>query len=86
MGGENSYIKGMEEQLRLMARKVNKAQVKAPLSSVKQTLEAVNAKFSTLREAKEETFDVHKIEFETTLNELSQMLEDNSKPINPSLA
>jgi SMC interacting uncharacterized protein involved in chromosome segregation len=80
MGGENSYLKGMEEQLKLATQKVNAANIKAPLPRIEQKLEEVNTKFNTLREEDTETFEAQKLDFEKALNELSQLLNENDRP------
>jgi archaellum component FlaC len=76
--GENTYIKEMEQQLKITAAKVERLRVEAPLSQVKGKLEEVNQKFNALRDEEPETFEVQKVEFEKAFNELSQLVTDNS--------
>jgi hypothetical protein len=79
MGGENTYLKGMEQQLKLVVAKVENFRVEAPLPHVKQKLGEVNEKFNLLRDEDIATFDERKLEFEAAFNELSQLVTDNSE-------
>jgi SMC interacting uncharacterized protein involved in chromosome segregation len=79
MAGENAYIKGMEQQLSIVAEKVARARVEAGQSEAEHKLAEVTEKFNALREENPETFDVQKTEFETAFNELSQLVTDNSE-------
>ena len=76
--GENTYIKEMEQQLKITAAKVERLRVEAPLSQVKGKLEEVNQKFNALRDEDAETFEAQKVEFEKAFNELGQLVTDNS--------
>ncbi len=79
MAGENAYIKGMEQQLSIVAEKVERAKLEAPESQAVQKLAEVNQKFNALREENAEDFEVQKTEFEKAFNELSQLVTDNSE-------
>jgi hypothetical protein len=79
MGGENTYLKGMEQQLKLVVAKVEHFRIEAPMPHVKQKLEEVNEKFNLLRDEDIATFDERKLEFEAAFNELSQLVTDNSE-------
>jgi archaellum component FlaC len=79
MVGENAYIKGMEQQLSIVAEKVERFRVEAALPEVEQKLAEVNKKFNALRDENPETFDTQRTEFETAFNELSQLVTDNSE-------
>jgi hypothetical protein len=85
MGGENTYLKGMEQQLNLVVTKVEQLKVEAPVPQVEQKLEEVNKKFNALRAEDVETFDERKLEFEEAFNELSQLVTDNSELSNHEL-
>jgi CHASE3 domain sensor protein len=78
VGGENTYLKGMEQQLKLVAAKVEQAKIEVSMPQVAQKLEEVNQKFNVLRDEDAETFEVKKLEFEEAFNELSQLVTDNS--------
>jgi SMC interacting uncharacterized protein involved in chromosome segregation len=76
--GENTYIKEMEQQLKIVSAKVERLRVEAPLSTVKGKLEEVNQKFNALRDEDPETFEAQKVEFEKAFSELGQLVTDNS--------
>jgi archaellum component FlaC len=76
--GENTYIKEMEQQLKIVGAKVERLRVEAPLAKVKKKLEEVNQKFNALRDEAPETFEAQKVEFEKAFNELGQLVTDNS--------
>jgi SMC interacting uncharacterized protein involved in chromosome segregation len=78
MVGENTYLKEMEHQLKIVSAKVTRERVEAPLSKVEEKLEEVNQKFNALRDEDAETFEAQKVEFEKAFNELSQLVTDNS--------
>jgi FKBP-type peptidyl-prolyl cis-trans isomerase len=78
MVGENTYLKEMEQQLKIVSAKVARERVEAPLSEVEEKLEEVNQKFNALRDEDAETFEAQKVEFEEAFNELSQLVTDNS--------
>jgi SMC interacting uncharacterized protein involved in chromosome segregation len=77
MAGENAYIKGMEPQLKIVAEKIERAKLESPKPEAEKKLAEVNEKFNALRDENPETFDVQRTEFETALNELSQLVTDN---------
>jgi archaellum component FlaC len=77
MAGENAYLKGMEPQLKIVAEKVDRAKVEAPIPEVEKKLEEVNQKFNALRDENPETFDEQRGAFETAFSELSRMVTDN---------
>lgn len=79
MAGENAYLKGMEDQLKVISEKVRRAKVEAPQPEVEAKLEEVSQMFNDLRAEDPETFDAQRIAFETTFNELNQMVTDNSE-------
>jgi hypothetical protein len=79
MTGENTYIKGMELQLQLINTKVQHDRIKASEQKVVQKLEKVNDLFNTLRQSDIDHFEEHKVVFEKALNELSQLVVDNSE-------
>ncbi|MGL4608756.1 MAG: hypothetical protein ACRCYY_03590 [Trueperaceae bacterium] len=76
---ENMYLKEMEQQLKVVAAKVNRERVEVPLSQVEQKLEEVNQKFNGLRTKNIAQFEAQKVEFEEAFNELSRMVTDNSQ-------
>ncbi len=78
MVGENTYLKEMEQQLKLVVAKVDRARVEAPLPQVEQKLEQVNQLLNKLRDEDPETFEAQKVDFEKAFNELSQLVTDNS--------
>jgi hypothetical protein len=77
--GENTYLKEMEQQLKIVVAKVDRSRVEAPLPKVEQKLEEVNQKFNALRDEDPTTFDARRLEFEDAFNELSQLVTDNSE-------
>jgi hypothetical protein len=77
--GENTYIKQMEQQLKIVVAKVDRSRVEAPKPEVEQKLEEVNAKFNDLRDEDIETFEAKRVAFDKAFNELSQLVTDNSE-------
>jgi hypothetical protein len=77
MAGENAYLKGMEQQLKIVVEKVERAKVEAPMPEVERKLAEVNQKFNALSDEEAEDFEVRKIGFEEAFSELSQLVTDN---------
>jgi hypothetical protein len=77
--GENTYLKEMEQQLKVVVAKVDRSRVEAPMPKVEQKLEEVNQKFNALRDEDPETFDERRLEFEKAFSELGQLVTDNSE-------
>lgn len=79
MAGENAYLKGMEQQLSIVAEKVDRAKVEAPMPEVEKKLAEVNQRFNALRDEDPESFDARRLEFEEAFNEFSRLVTDNSE-------
>jgi galactokinase/mevalonate kinase-like predicted kinase len=78
MTNENSYLQQMEDQLKIINTKINRSRLETSQSQAKRKFQAVSELFNDLRQMKPEQFEAKKSIFEKSLNELSQMVTDNS--------
>ena len=79
MTNENSYLQQIDQQFKIIKSKISRSRLKSSKTQATAKFKIVTAQLNDLRQTTGTEFETKKVNFETVMNELSQMVTDNSK-------